>query len=49
MFKIFIGRWKGQMKTIILAGGSGTRFWPLSRERYPKQFIKLQGKEESLF
>lgn len=37
------------MKTIILAGGSGTRLWPLSRERYPKQFIKLQGKLDSLF
>jgi len=37
------------MKIIILAGGSGTRLWPLSRERYPKQFIKLQGKESSLF
>ena len=37
------------MKIIILAGGSGTRLWPLSRDRYPKQFIKLQGKEESLF
>lgn len=37
------------MKTIILAGGSGTRLWPLSRDRYPKQFIKIQGNERSLF
>lgn len=29
------------MKTVILAGGTGTRLWPLSREAYPKQFIKL--------
>ncbi|AEA47439.1 mannose-1-phosphate guanylyltransferase/mannose-6-phosphate isomerase [Archaeoglobus veneficus] len=35
------------MKTIILAGGSGTRLWPLSREFFPKQFIKLFDK--SLF
>lgn len=37
------------MRTIILAGGTGTRLWPLSRGRYPKQFIKLQGKDDSLF
>ena len=37
------------MKTIILAGGSGVRLWPLSRKLYPKQFIKFQGKEKSLF
>jgi mannose-1-phosphate guanylyltransferase/mannose-6-phosphate isomerase len=37
------------MKIIILAGGSGTRLWPLSRERYPKQFIKLQENKPSLF
>ena len=36
------------MKTIILAGGSGTRLFPLSREHYPKQFIPLLD-DESLF
>ena len=29
---------------VILAGGSGTRFWPLSRELYPKQFLKVLGR-----
>ena len=33
---------------ILLAGGSGTRLWPLSRKSYPKQFSKLIG-EETLF
>ncbi len=33
---------------VILAGGSGTRFWPLSRESYPKQMLSLIG-TRSLF
>lgn len=33
---------------VILAGGSGTRLWPLSRGSYPKQFSSLTG-DESLF
>lgn len=33
------------MKVIILCGGSGTRLWPISRTLYPKQFVKLFGKE----
>lgn len=33
---------------VILCGGSGTRFWPLSRGDYPKQFLGFFGKN-SLF
>ena len=31
------------MNNIILAGGSGTRFWPLSRRERPKQLVELWG------
>lgn len=31
------------MVAVIMAGGSGTRFWPLSRASYPKQFLRIVG------
>ena len=33
---------------VILAGGKGERFWPLSRRQRPKQFLSLDGSGESL-
>ncbi|MGC9042268.1 MAG: mannose-1-phosphate guanylyltransferase [Myxococcota bacterium] len=33
---------------LVMAGGSGTRFWPLSRKRFPKQFLRLDNNSESL-
>ncbi len=33
---------------VVLAGGSGTRLWPLSRGEYPKQLLKLSGENSLL-
>lgn len=33
---------------VIIAGGKGTRFWPMSREAFPKQFLKLIGERTLL-
>jgi mannose-1-phosphate guanylyltransferase/mannose-6-phosphate isomerase len=33
---------------VILAGGSGTRFWPLSRETRPKQMLQIIGEDSLL-
>ncbi len=35
---------KANIIPVILAGGKGSRLWPLSRESYPKQFLKLNEK-----
>lgn len=33
---------------LIMAGGSGSRLWPLSRQLFPKQFLSLMGEETML-
>src|SRR3972149_706903 len=37
-----------EVYTILLAGGVGTRLWPLSRELLPKQFISLNGSDSPI-
>ena len=39
---------KNQLIPIILAGGKGERFWPVSRLKRPKQFLCLDGGDRSL-
>ncbi len=36
------------IQPIVLSGGSGTRLWPLSREKYPKQLLPLIGNDSLL-
>lgn len=36
------------IKAVVLAGGSGSRLWPLSRQQLPKQFLKLEGEQSLL-
>ena len=36
------------IKAVVLAGGSGTRLWPLSRATHPKQFLTLNGEDTML-
>ena len=36
------------IQPVVLSGGSGTRLWPLSREKYPKQLLSLVGQDSLL-
>jgi len=33
---------------VIMAGGVGSRFWPMSRNAHPKQFLDILGTGKSL-
>ncbi|WP_337220699.1 mannose-1-phosphate guanylyltransferase/mannose-6-phosphate isomerase [Vibrio parahaemolyticus] len=37
-----------EIQPVIMAGGSGSRLWPLSRAHYPKQFLCLDGQASML-
>jgi mannose-1-phosphate guanylyltransferase / mannose-6-phosphate isomerase len=39
----------GTICPVIMAGGGGTRLWPLSRTGHPKQFLALAGGDRTLF
>ncbi len=39
--EILQGMHSMKITPVVMAGGSGTRLWPLSRARYPKQFLRL--------
>lgn len=39
---------KTNIQIIIMAGGVGSRFWPMSTPDYPKQFIDVMGVGRSL-
>src|SRR5262245_11486240 len=36
------------LHAVIMAGGGGTRFWPRSRQRKPKQFLTMTGERTLL-
>ncbi len=43
-----VGEEGGDLVAVIMAGGAGTRFWPLSTQARPKQFLQLFGERSFL-
>ena len=39
---------QAELSVLIMAGGSGTRLWPLSRNSFPKQFLELENEKSLL-
>ena len=37
------------LNIVILSGGTGEKLWPISREKMPKQYLKLLNEQKSLF
>ena len=37
------------LNVVIMCGGNGTRLWPLSRDKLPKQFLKVTNKDHTMF
>lgn len=48
IWDIFIGNYCMKRTALIMAGGSGERFWPLSRQRRPKQLLKLTSTDKTM-
>ena len=43
-----LNQWNQHTYVVIMAGGIGSRFWPISRSAYPKQFLDILGLGKTL-
>jgi mannose-1-phosphate guanylyltransferase len=44
----YFERYKMRVLPVIIAGGNGSRLWPLSRVQYPNQFLALESKDKTM-
>ena len=47
LINLYFFMFKDSITPVILCGGKGSRLWPLSRESFPKQFLKLTDETNS--